>query len=268
MFPYAKSDQIMKINNIASYNYMYAGKVLWLPVTACPAAPYYKVMAHKVAAGDTVYNLCLTNGIDFTANTALIQRLNGRENLTTFYVGQTLYLPLYVAGAATATATPTPTPAASGSTATPTPAPAATAGASASAAATATAKPATGDTVSYYLAKHVLQAGETMMDICNTLGIDFYAKSDQIMKINNIASYNYMYAGKVLWLPVSACPAAPYYKVMAHTIAAGDTVYDLCLTNGIDYSANADFIQRLNNRTDLTSFYVGQTLYLPVYVAS
>ncbi len=273
---YQVSDQIMRINNIASYNYLVAGRTLWIPVTSCPTSgDYYKVMAHTVRAGDAVYNLCLTYGIDFTANSVFIQRLNNRNNLATFYVGQTLYLPVYVKGT-TVTATPTPggataTPAppptaaptlAPGTTATPTPTP----GPTQEPGATPGPTPA-GDTVSYYLKKHVLQAGETISGICADLGLDFYKVSDQIMKINNIASYNYLVAGTTLWIPVTSCPTSgDYYKVAAHTIAAGDTVYNLCQTYGIDYNTNAAFIQRLNNRNDLTTFYVGQTLYLPVYV--
>ena len=41
----------------------------------------------------------------------------------------------------------------------------------------------------------------------------------------------------------------------------------LCAQYGLDYTSNAAFLQRLNNRNDLSTFYVGQTVYMPLYVA-
>ena len=61
-------------------------------------------------------------------------------------------------------------------------------------------------------------------------------------------------------------PSGPYYKIMAHTLVAGDTVYDLCLKYGLNYTTNAAFLQRLNNRNNLASYYVGEVIYMPMYV--
>ena len=294
---FGKEDaRIRSINNIANYNTMLPGKVLLLPVGTKPTTgSYYQVMAHTVAAGDTVYDLCTKYGLNFGTYTALIQRLNNRNDLATFYVGQTLYMPQYVAAAGTAvtpaagTAAATTTTTATGTAgytpvattpipvATPTPdgytAPAAgaattTTTTTAGAAAAAPAAIPGSDTLSYLVIPHVLQGGETVSGICADMGVDFMSNYDRIMQLSNIADYNYLLPGKVILVPSTAYPSSgPYYKIMAHTLVAGDTVYGLCAQYGLDYSSNAAFLQRLNNRNDLSTFYVGQTLYLPVYVA-
>ncbi|MBQ3275441.1 MAG: LysM peptidoglycan-binding domain-containing protein, partial [Oscillospiraceae bacterium] len=297
---FGKEDaRIRAINNITNYNTMLPGKVLLLPVGTTPTTgSYYQVLAHTVAAGDTVYDLCTKYGLNFGTYTALIQRLNNRNDLSTFYPGQTLYMPRYVTSA-TAAGTAVPGAAGTGATApasgaitptvattpipvaTPTPdgytAPAAgatttvPAGTTAGTGTAAAAAPATipaSDTLSYLVIPHVLQSGETVSGICAELGVDFMSNYDRIMQLSNIANYNYLLPGKVILVPSTTYPGSgPYYKIMAHTLVAGDTVYGLCTQYGLDYTSNAAFLQRLNNRNDLSTFYVGQTLYLPLYVA-
>ena len=78
---------------------MMPGKVILIPTKTVPGSgSYYKIMAHKLVAGDTVYGLCLTYGLSYENNITFLQRLNNRDNLATYYVGQTIYMPLYVAG--------------------------------------------------------------------------------------------------------------------------------------------------------------------------
>ena len=43
--------------------------------------------------------------------------------------------------------------------------------------------------------------------------------------------------------------------------------YDLCNSYGLDYTSNVMFLQRLNNRDNMATFYVGQSIYMPVYMA-
>ena len=113
-----------------------------------------------------------------------------------------------------------------------------------------------------------MKAGETVSGVCAALKIDFDTYSARIAQLNNIANYNYMYPGTLVLLPSTTYPSSgPYYKIMAHTLVAGDTVYDLCTKYGLDYNANIEFIQRLNNRDNMSAYYVGQTIYMPVYVA-
>ena len=131
-----------------------------------------------------------------------------------------------------------------------------------------TAVPAPGeDKVAYYLAAHVLQAGETVSNICAALGVDFMSASDKIMRLSDITNYAYLMPGKTILIPMATVPTGGYYKVIAHTLNAGDTMYGLCSTYGLDYTSNLKMLQKLNDRTDLSSYYVGQTVYLPLYVA-
>ena len=98
--------------------------------------------------------------------------------------------------------------------------------------------------------------------------MDFSSNDATIRKINNITNYNYMMPGKVILIPTKTVPGSgSYYKIMAHKLVAGDTVYGLCLTYGLSYENNITFLQRLNNRDNLATYYVGQTLYMPLYVA-
>ena len=104
--------------------------------------------------------------------------------------------------------------------------------------------------------------------VCAALGVDFSSNDATIRKINNITNYNYMMPGKVILIPTKTVPGSgSYYKIMAHKLVAGDTVYGLCLTYGLSYENNITFLQRLNNRDNLATYYVGQTLYMPLYVA-
>lgn len=251
---------IAKINNITNYNYMMPGKVLWLPsASATTAAPYYSLLAHTLAAGETPASLCQSYGVDYNGSYNLLAALN--NNLNVFMAGQVFILPLYINPTAATTTTTT-------TAATVTPTTTTTTTATAAAPTVTTAIPA-GDTVSYYLAQHVLQSGETVSGVCAALGVDFGKEDARIRSINNIANYNTMLPGKVLLLPVGTKPTTgSYYQVMAHTVAAGDTVYDLCTKYGLNFGTYTALIQRLNNRNDLATFYVGQTLYMPQYVAA
>lgn len=273
----AVDETVRKINNIANYNYMMPGKVLLIPTKTQPTSgSYYKVMSHTVVAGDTVYGLCLKYGLDFGAYSGLIQQLNNRADLSTYHVGETLYMPMYVAAPSGVTPTPAPggnaTPAPASPTPTPVPAaPTAAPSGAPTAAPTATPAPANvpkEDTLEYLIIPHVLQAGETVSGVCAEMGVDFMSNYDRIMQLSNIASYNYILPGKVILIPSTAYPSSgPYYKIMKHTLVAGDTVYDLCLKYGLNYNNNITFLQRLNNRDNMTTFYVGQTIYMPLYVA-
>ena len=74
--------------------------------------------------------------------------------------------------------------------------------------------------------------------------------------------------GKTILIPTDSAPSSgPYYKIMKHTFVTGDTVYDLCNSYGLDYTSNVMFLQRLNNRDNMATFYVGQSIYMPVYMA-
>ena len=273
-------DRIMQLSNISNYNYLMPGKVILIPSTTYPASgPYYKIMAHTLVAGDTVYGLCQRYGLDYSSNATFLQRLNNRDNLATFYVGQVVYMPLYVDAPSTVPVTaspvpiytPTPGPVVTPVVVTPTPAPGTVTPTPApTAAPTATPIPAVPaeDTLSYLVIVHELKSGETVSGICVDLGVDFTANADRIRQLSSIYDYNYLMPGKLILIPSNKYPSSgPYYKIMAHKLVAGDTMNGLCQSYGLDYNTNADFLKRLNNRNDLSTFYVGQTVYMPLYVA-
>ena len=268
-------DMIRRLNNITDYGYMFPGQVLLIPSPTKPASgSYYKIMEHTVVSGDTIADLCGKYGLNFGAYNAMILNLNSRQDMTMLYPGEKILMPTYVAAPTSPTTTGKETTPTAPPAATPTPAP----GATAAPTAVPTPEPGTitsptqmhipsADKVSYLLIPHTVKAGETVSQICADMGIDFAATSDRILQLNNIATYNYILPGRVLLFPSTTFPASgPYYKIMAHVLVAGDTVYDLCTAYGLKYDSNAAFIQRLNNRDNMTTYYVGETIYMPVYV--
>ena len=273
---------IRKINNIANYNYMMPGKVILIPTKTVPGSgSYYKIMAHKIVSGDTLYALCVSYGLDYYAYSKLISLLNPNAAYYNLLPGNILYMPQYVAASTTVKPTATPAPSA-GTTATAAPsataAPTASAGTTAttapSASAAASAKATTApnipaeDTLSYLVIPHKIQAGDTVMSICEKYKVDFAENDAMIQRLNPSVSYSYLLPGNIILIPSTTYPASgSYYKIMAHKIVSGDTVYDLCLTYGLSYENNITFLQRLNNRDNLATYYVGQTIYMPLYVA-
>ncbi len=250
---------IGKINGITNYNYMMPGKVLWLPTkTATTSSRIILSSRTRSSPGETPAALCQSYGIDYNANYKLLAALN--NNLNVFMAGQQFILPLYVTPAGAATPTPAPTSGTSAApTATPkpgtTPAP--------------TANVPTGDTVSYYLAQHTLQYGETVSGVCAALGVDFSSNDATIRKINNITNYNYMMPGKVILIPTKTVPdSGSYYKIMAHKIVSGDTLYALCASYGLDYYAYSKLISLLNPNAAYYNLLPGNILYMPQYVAA
>lgn len=272
---------IRKINNITNYNYMMPGKVILIPTKSVPTSgSYYKIMAHKIVSGDTLYALCSSYGLDYYAYSKLISLLNPNSAYYNLLPGNILYMPQYVAASTTVKPTATPAPSAgTTATATPsaTPAPSASAGTTATAApsASAAAPSATAsvsipaeDTLSYLIIPHKIQAGETVMGICEKYKVDFATNDATIQRLNPSVSYSYLIPGNIILIPSTSYPSSgPYYKIMAHKLVAGDTVYGLCLTYGLSYESNITFLQRLNNRDNLATYYVGQTIYMPLYVA-
>ena len=124
------------------------------------------------------------------------------------------------------------------------------------------------DTLSYLVIPHKIQAGDTVTGICEKYKVNFAENDAMIQRLNPSVSYSYLLPGNIILIPSTTYPdSGPYYKIMAHTLVAGDTVYGLCLTYGLSYENNITFLQRLNNRDNLATYYVGQTIYMPLYVA-
>ena len=57
--------------------------------------------------------------------------------------------------------------------------------------------------------KYTVQSGETVLGICNKLGVNFYRNQAWITSANNITNYNNIKVGKVLILPLFDTVADP-----------------------------------------------------------
>ena len=218
-----------------------------------------QVVEYTLKSGDYVLKLCQAQGINyFTCKDAII-KLNGLKSENDFRflaVGRVIKLPATDAAALAIIS--------SGSTSTGTGSSGSTGSSGASAGTVSAAKGS--DSVAYYLIPYTIQRGETVAGICNSLGISFSNYADQIMKLNNISSWNKVAAGRTLLLPSTKAPAVgtTCYQVVAHKIASGETAYTMASSYGIDYGQNTKLLQALNNTSNLTKVKAGSTFYIPV----
>lgn len=135
--------------------------------------------------------------------------------------------------------------------------------------------------------QYTLKPGDTVLAVCNSLGIDFYANQAWITKTNNIKNYNTLKAGTVLTLPAAGTTAAaPSITgstpaegsandkslldgdfisgyLIPHVMQSGETVYAVCSALGIDFSANSDRIMKINNITSYNKIAAGRTILFP-----
>lgn len=112
---------------------------------------------------------------------------------------------------------------------------------------------------------HVVQAGETLLDIAIRYGV----AQDAILALNDLASPDLIYAGQTLRIPVPPTPGptapapepgtpAPSPTAVVHIVQPGDTLL------GLSYQYRADLreIRRVNN-LQWDAIYVGQRLVIP-----
>ncbi len=133
--------------------------------------------------------------------------------------------------------------------------------------------------------------GDTVLSVCNKLGIDFYANQDWIKATNNITNWNKIPVGKVLTLPkgkvATTATATPTTTaaiptvvtgvtasglmegdyivsyLINHRMQAGETVGALCAAYGTDFSANAETIKTLSGITSWNRIPVGKVVVIP-----
>ena len=96
---------IEKLNKNVNFNKLRVGQTLLLPVNAVTTGDtvVYTIMSHVMKSGDTVYNVISNGyGMNYKANTELLQTVNSKENLASFKVGETLHIAVngYVSPAA------------------------------------------------------------------------------------------------------------------------------------------------------------------------
>lgn len=215
----------------------------------------YKTVSYTLVKGDTLLQICNNMGLNFYTCQTAINKLNNFTSEAQYrklYVGQVIKLPATNEDAAkiassyisssTGSGTVVNTGSSSGSTG------------------------SVSGNVAYWLIPYTIQRGETVVGICNTLGISFNTYSSQIMKINNISSWNYVAAGKTLLLPTAVKPAAGIscYAVIAHKVAQGETTYGICQNYGISYTSNASLMQALNPSVNFNFIKYNTTMLVPV----
>lgn len=135
--------------------------------------------------------------------------------------------------------------------------------------------------------KYTLKSGDTVVAVCQSLGIDFYKNKDWITKKNNIKDYSRLKVGQTIILPGSGTtPTAPSITdgtaasgsagdailkgedfisgyLISHTMASGETVGGVCATLGIDFASNSDRIMKLNNISSWNKVAAGKVIQLP-----
>ena len=205
------------------------------------------VQYYTLKNGDFVSTVCKNLGVDFAANDAWIRAANNITNYNNLKVGRVLVLPAKGTTPPLSTATPIGT----------------TTTATTIAATTTTTGVGllSGDTVSYYLFDYVVRSGDTLFNICNSVG----ANMETVQKLNNITNAAALRVGQVLSIPSAIVPASgSYVRIVAHKVVSGDTVQGICKTYGVDYGKNLAKIKALNNRDNLDVIKVGQTILIPV----
>lgn len=204
-------------------------------------------VTYTLKSGDYVSAVCQKLKIDFAKNDAWIRAANNITSYNNLKVGMVLVLP------APGT-TPALNTAGTGAAATATPVVATTT-------TTSAVGLLAGDTVSYYMFDYVVKSGDTLFNICNSVG----ANMDTVQKLNNIANPAALRVGQKLSIPSSVVPSSgSYTKIVAHKVVSGDTVQAICRSYGVDYGKTAGQIKALNNRDNLDAIKVGQTILIPV----
>lgn len=96
------SSAILSLNKLSGFNNLKVGQTLLLPVTTLHQNDQvvYTVMAHRMKAGETVFNIISSGyGMNYKASQELLKSANGKEDLGKFKVGEVLLIPIqgYVA---------------------------------------------------------------------------------------------------------------------------------------------------------------------------
>lgn len=213
----------------------------------------YSTVSYTIVKGDTLLQICNNLGLNFYTCQAAINKLNNISDAqyTKLRVGQTLTMPASNADGVKIAQSSISSGSSTGS------------GSNTSGGSSGNVSNAN---IAYWLIPYTIQRGETMVGVCNTLGINFNAYSEQIKNINGISSWNKVAAGKALLLPTNTAPAAgtSCYAVVSHKIAQGETVSSICNTYGISYSGSSNLLSKLNPNVSMNKIKYGNILLVPV----
>lgn len=218
------------------------------------------VIVHTVQNGEYLFKICKSYGLDYYQCKNAIMALNGftlETQLNRLSVGQKIKLPASNALAASTKASTTTTTTVSttiGGTTTTMTSTSTTAGVA-----------ATGYAVAFYLIPHNVKSGETLNDICNLYGTNYYTYSSMILAMNGIKNAASVWAGKTIYIPVSSAPSGgSFYSVIAHTVSSGENLTSICSKYGMNYGGVKTLVDGLNAGTNINSIKVGQIVYVPV----
>ena len=209
---------------------------------------YYK--EYTLAQGDYVLRICQKMGINYYTCKDAIMALNNITSENGFRylgVGEVVRIPVSDA-AAVAILTGKPI------------------GSTGSTGSAGTADVSGTDSVAYYLMPYTMQRGDMVLNVCNSLGINFAKNQTLIESVNGVSDWRGVKAGDTILLPTSKTPAVgtTCYAVVAHKIASGEATYTICQNKGINFASNQKLMTALNPKTNFNNIKAGDTMYLPV----
>ena len=255
---YTYRSEIMRLNGIYDeswFNYVKVGQTILIPTGSSASSGSSQnssggdVVSVTVHNGDTIYDLCASQGIDYDQCKSTIMQLNGFTDpcrLNTIRDGESLLIPtnaLPAAGSASVQANVN----------------------------------VDGETMSF-----TVKPGNTVAGICSVFGIDYERYKNIIMELNGITderAFTRLKAGDTIVLPTVTYTEAVVPEQSTYndgtsqriTVKNGNTVIGICEAYGIEYAANKAAIMELNGFTDEAAFSrlkVGDTLLLPISDAS
>ena len=153
----------------------------------------------------------------------------------------------------------------------------------------------------YATTEYTLKEGDTLLKVCNKLGLNWYGCQAAINKLNNIseAQYRKLSVGQVIKLPASNDDAVKItkatissgsstgstggtvisggtgsasgtvsgvnaaYWLIPYTMQKGETVAGVCNTLGISFATYSEQIKTINNISKWSKVAAGKTLLLP-----
>ena len=199
-----------------------------ISANAFAANDYFTV---KVKSGDTVYSLCVANGINYEENKNLIMTLNGmtkESELNSLFAGATLKLPTKAASSGGSIISK--------------------------------------DKVKYYVIPYIIESGDYLSNIYWLWGLKFENYAEDIKGLNYTDDLDILWIGSTYLLPTTEenVKTGNYTVVMSHIIKAGETAYDVFTAYDIDYDDNLKILERYNYGRDLTEICVGDELLIPL----
>ena len=104
---------------------------------------------------------------------------------------------------------------------------------------------------------HTVRSGDTISDIASTYGVS----TSSVLAANSMSSRDRIYPGQEIKIPGGAAPAA---KTVVHTVAKGETVWDIARGYGVSTSS----VLAENSLSSRDRIYPGQEIRIPGGVKS